>query len=142
MTAPAPPLSREPAHDLSRDALLYFIRSWASDLRIRKARTDDGRRACYARFSLRGETIDVEAIESPDIPDPDETIVRRCAWLLYRRLGIRSRLDVGNQRKLETELLEAARSGDTATADRIGLELVVANEGLAARTPIRTGFER
>jgi hypothetical protein len=96
-------------------------------LRIIHAKLPDGRRACGARFSFRGEVLDVEAIESGDV-DPDDAIVRRCAWLLYRRIGIRLPVDTARVSELERQVIEAAMRGDTALADKLGLELALLND--------------
>lgn len=127
---------------VSRDALLVWVRSMAPDLRIRVQRLDGGRRAATADFTFRGEELNAEAVESPEFPDPDDVIVRRCAWLLRRRLGIHTGLDVSERRQLEREVIDAKVRGDDATADKLALRLVLMNEGVpASRLPVSTRFE-
>lgn len=141
MLAAPPAPKREPAW-ASRDVMIDFVRAHAPDLRIRKVRLDDGKRACFARFTLRGEVLEAEAVESPDLTDPDDAIVRRCSWLIYRRLGIATRLDDADRTRLERDVILARQRGDGEYADKLGLELALMNEGRSASVPIRTRFQR
>lgn len=125
----------------SRESLLSFIRYHTSDLEIRKARTEDGRRACLARFRLRGELVEVEAVEADGV-SPDDEVVRRAAWLVYRRLGIRSQLDVVARDDREQAIVRAVQQGDIALAERLSHDLVMSNEGVTRRAPIRPAWER
>ena len=139
---PAPPEPKRAPVWASREVMVDFVRAHAPDLRIRKVRLEDGKRACFARFSVRGEVLEAEAIEAPDLPDPDDAIVRRCAWLIYRRLGIATRFDDGDRARLEREVLIARQRGDAEYSDKLGLELALMNESTAARVPLRTRFQR
>lgn len=112
-----------------RGALLEFVRGAAPDLRIMKVRLEDGRRACGARFTFRGESFEVEAIES-DGSDPDVDIVRHCAWHIYRRLGKTVALDDGKADQLRRDIVAASIRGDSALADKLGLELAMHNDAL------------
>lgn len=125
----------------SREQLLQFIRAHTPDLRIEKQRLDDGRRACLARFSFRGESFEVEAVEADGIV-PDDEVVRRVSWLIYRRLGIRTQLDVTARDKREAAIVEATQRGDADLAARLGLELALSNEGHVSRSPVRARWER
>lgn len=126
---------------VSRESLVQFVRACAPDVVIRKARLPDGRRACGARFTFRGEEIIVEAIESDEVKDPDDAIVRRCAWVLRRRLGMPV-TSPGTYRHLELAVLEAAQKGDTATVERLGLELAMSNEAIPLRPIMRARWTR
>jgi len=146
VTIPDPPRPRPIPALPSRESLLAFVRAHAPDIRIRKARLEDGRRACWARFTFRGEQLDVEAVEVEGL-DPDDAIVRRCAYLLYRRLGIRTWIEAQRGDALEQEIVNARARGNGELADRLGLELVLFNEGRtrpanAGPMGIRGRFER
>lgn len=43
---------------------------------------------------------------------------------------------------METAILDAARRGDSALADQLGLELAIMNETMSIMAPIRTVFDR
>lgn len=128
MVIPPPARPREiPAHP-ARGELLHFLRSHAPDLRIRKKLLEDGRRACRGDFTFHGEELVVEAVEAEGL-DPDDAVVRRCALLLYRRLGVLMPIDARQGDALERQILTATANGNTELADRLGLELVLFNEG-------------
>lgn len=124
-----------------REDLLAWIRAHAPDLRIRRERLENGKHACAARMTFRGEEILVEAVESDELPDADDAIVRRCAWLIYRRLGMPVALPEVERRRREVEILQAKLRGDDATADKLARELAETNEGLSTRQPVRARFE-
>lgn len=125
----------------ARSVLLDFVRSHAPDLRIRKAVLEGGRRACGARFTFRGEVVEVEAIAT-DTLDPDDAIVRRAAWIIYHRLGIPTHLENAKAVRLEQEIMAARLAGDATLADQLGLELVLFNEGKTGVRKMRTRFEQ
>lgn len=127
----------------SRNALLYWLRAVVPDIEIRHAKTEHGARACGARFTLGGEHIEVEAIESPDVPDPDDTIVRRCAWIVHQRMGLARGLPAAERLRFERAVIEASMRGDENGAAALGQQLAVANEGVGARRPtLASRFER
>ena len=137
---PPPPHFTIPVNP-GRDDLLYWIRSIAPDHRIRKARTEDGRRGCLATFTFRGEEIKVEAIEDENT-DPDDAIVRRSAAVLYQRLGIRTHVDEARTSQLEADVVKARLDGNAEQADRLALELALSNEGYSRPRKIRARWER
>lgn len=146
VTVPDPPRPRPVPAQPSRDSLLHFVRAHAPDLTIRKKRLEDGRRACRAILTHRGEQLVVEAVEVEGL-DPDDAVVRRCAYLLYRRLGIRTQLEEAQSNALEQGILLASVRGNGELADRLGLELVLFNEGRqrpadARPMAVRGRFER
>lgn len=133
----APKLPKRVPAAASREDLLDFVRSWSPDLRIRNVRLEDGRRACGAKFTFRGEPLLVEVIESADYPDPDDALVRQCAWLIWRRLGLPTALEDAKRREMERAIVAASLRGDTATVEKLGLDLSLANEGI--RQPPQRG---
>lgn len=124
----------------SRETLLVWVRSNAPDLRLRRARLADGRLACRADFTFGGEAIVVEAVESEGIADASDEIVRRCAWLMYRRLGLPVKLEDDRRRQLEMAIVDAERAGQSDVAASLGRELAMANDSSGA-TSIATRFE-
>jgi hypothetical protein len=100
----------------------------------------DGTRACGARFTFRGLTIEAKAVESPETPDPDEAIVRRCAWLMHQAMGTRLPLPGHDRESLEKQIVELASAGQAEQADALGRQLALRNEGVAIG-PVRTHFE-
>jgi hypothetical protein len=141
ITGRFPEASRRVAPNVARSVLLEWVRAQAPDIRIKHGRLESGKLAYAARFTLRGETIEVEAVESDDLPDPADAIVRRCAWLIQRRLGLPTALDLAERRRLESAIVDAARAGQTELADKLGLELVMLNEGQTVRGRTGTKFE-
>lgn len=128
---------------VNRADLLAYVRAVAPDLIIRTARLPDGRRACGARFTYNGEELIVEAVEGDDgIADPDDAIVRRCAWLIHRRRGLPVTLSQPERVRIERAIVSAAQRGDTAEADRLGLDLATTNEGRRFFAPIRAKWQR
>ena len=141
--APTKPKPRTIPDWPARSVLLDFIRAHAPDLRILVRKLDDGHRACLACFTFRGEYIEVEAIEGDVLPkvgdgpyepgacaDPDDAVVRRASWVVYARLGIGRPMSSNQRTQLEKAIVDASMRGDTATADRLGLELALLNEGV------------
>ena len=141
MTSPRTELPRTIPTWPARSVLLTFIRAHAPDIRILKARLADGRRACGARFTFRGEAIEVEAIAT-DALDADDAIVRRAAWVIYHRLGIPTHIENAKAVRLQQEILAARQMGDATLADQLGLELVLFNEGKSGVVKMRTRFEQ
>lgn len=124
-----------------REVLLEWVRANAPDLRILRVLLDDGRRACGARFTFRGEEIEVEAIEGDGVADPDDAIVRRCAWVLYQRMGIPTEIDDAHRARTYAQIRDAQLRGDDATVDKLRHEIATANETGGLRT-IRVKWER
>lgn len=111
----------------SRSALMHLIRSYVQDLRIRKATTTEGVEAAHATFTLRGEPLTVEAFAEADV-DCVEGAIRRAAWLIWNRLGLRPRVELGERRDIEQQIVRAAMAGDGEHVDRLTRQLVQANE--------------
>lgn len=125
-----PPPERWPIPETpSREVLLEWARANAPDMRITKVRLEGGRRACRADFTFAGERIEVEAVESDELPDPDDAIVRRAAWVIYRRMGVTMPTDDAERERLTAQIVEASLRGDAQLADAIGRELALRNEG-------------
>jgi hypothetical protein len=140
--------TREPPYrprlpvDADRAVLLQWVREWCPDLRIKRVTLADGKLAVGARFAFRGETIEVEAVESDELADPDDAIVRRAAWLLWQRMGLRPDYPAGERRRVELQILEAARAGRTEEADRLAQQLAMSNAGMTPQGPlVKTQFE-
>ena len=148
---------------VSRAQLLEFVRSHCPDLRIQVTRVyscfgkggeelalEGGRRLASATFTMRGEHLFAQAAEGPYpfapdtardlsvwVTDIDDEIVRRCAWLVYSRLGIHRTLNASERRDRERAILEASERGDTEMAAQLGRELALLNEGIATLPPLR-----
>lgn len=107
------------------------------DLRLAKALDKDGTRTCFARFTLKGETVTVD--ETGD--DADDKVVRRVATMLRDSFGVPAAPAMRVSRGLEREVIAAAASGNTEEADRLARELVMHNARqprmLLARAPSR-----
>jgi hypothetical protein len=137
-----PKVQRQLPDNAPRAVLLEWIREWSPDLLIRRQTLDDGRRACGARFSFRGESLEVEAIQDGELLDPDDAIVRRVAWMLWRRMGLHPALSLADRRRREQDIMSAAMAGATDRADEMAAELTAANDGRVTRAPlIATQFE-
>jgi hypothetical protein len=124
----------------SPDVLREWVIFNAPDLRIRKVRLEDGRRACGARFTFAGEPIEVEAVESPEVESPDDEVVRRAAWVIHARLGTRLPLADAERESLERAIVDAAREGNADAADALGRAMAQRNERPRAAF-VRTRFE-
>lgn len=127
-----------------RDSLEELLTVHCSDLRTRGVVLPDGRRARAARFTLLGQPFEVEAIEGEGITDADDELVRRCAWIVLRRLGLPARWggELNSARtKAEQAIVTAAWRGDVARADQLGAELVHRNESRTVRHPLRIPWE-
>lgn len=111
-----------------RAVLLDWVRANCPDMRIQRQRLQDNRLACLATFSFQGEEFQIEAVENDDVRDAADEIVRRCARLLWHRMGLRS-LDEPRRQKLIDRIYSAVLRGDVELADRLSAELVMLVQG-------------
>ena len=133
-------IDRVPDH-IAKDAVAGFVRQNAPDVRVRKVRLPDGKRACCAIFTFQDEVIEVEAVQGTDgITDPDDAVLRRAAWVIQRRLGVAPPLHSNDRQALEDAIVSASIDGNTAAAEALGRELAMANERAPAAS-WRTRFE-